>query len=259
MRRLIEPYPAANVVWLDTIDSTNALADRLMNVWAEVAEDERLADTVLIASTQSAGRGRGANRWESPPGGVYVTWLGWIPAARLQLVPMASGAALAAAIDAAVPGLGVGLRWPNDLLVGGRKLGGILCRASVRGEDAWAMVGFGVNAEIEPGLPARDRNRPAALAGLGWKGDAEEAARVLVAGFLAEFARALAAPNAAVESWRRRSVHMTGEVLRVRVGDAEVEGKFVGLGEDGRLMLNVGGEIRHFAAGELLAGSGAGG
>ncbi len=259
MRRLIEPYPAVNVVWLDTVDSTNALAERLMASWAEFAEEERLADTVLISNSQSAGRGRGANSWVSPLGGVYATWLGWIPAARLALLPMASGVALASAIEATVPEIAIGLRWPNDLLVGGGKLGGILCHARVCGEHAWAMVGFGINAEVAPGLPAGDRNRAVALAGLGWKGDAEETARLLLAAFLANFARAMETPEHTVESWRRRSVHAAGEVMRVREGGAEIEGSFVGLGDDGRLLLQVDGQVRHFAAGELLAGSDAGG
>lgn len=259
MRRLIEPYPAVNVVWLDTVDSTNALAERLMSGWAEVAEEERLADTVLIANSQSAGRGRGVNRWVSPLGGVYATWLGWIPAGRLSLLPMASGVALAAAIEAAVPGVTIALRWPNDLLVGGGKLGGILCRARVCGEDAWAMVGFGINAEVAPVLPASDRNRAVALSGIGWNRDHEETARLLVAGFLAGFAAAVTAPGRTVESWRRRSVHAAGDVMRVREGDAEFEGRFVGLGDDGRLLLKVDGQVRYFAAGELLAGSDAGG
>lgn len=259
MKRLIEPYPAANVVWLDTIDSTNALAGRLMAGWAEVAEDERLSDTMLISNAQSAGRGQGANRWESPPGGVYATWLGWIPALRLPLVPIASGVALAAAIERTVPGVVVGLRWPNDLLVGGGKLGGILCHARVCGEDAWAMVGFGINAEVAPPLPAGVRNHSVALAGLGWRGNAEEAARVLAAAFLADFAKALAAPETTVASWRRRSVHTAGEVLRVRYGDAELEGSFVGLGDDGQLLLKVAGRVRHVSAGELVAGPDPGG
>jgi BirA family transcriptional regulator, biotin operon repressor / biotin---[acetyl-CoA-carboxylase] ligase len=87
--------------------------------------------SVYFADEQTAGRGRGDHGWHSAAGeGLYVSVLlrPQIPAARLPLLPLAAGLAAADAIRA-VSGLTVDLRWPNDLLIGPRKAGGILVEA----------------------------------------------------------------------------------------------------------------------------------
>jgi BirA family transcriptional regulator, biotin operon repressor / biotin---[acetyl-CoA-carboxylase] ligase len=112
--------------------------------------------SVYFADEQLAGRGRGDHTWQSAPGeGLYVSVLlrPQIPAARLPLLPLAAGLAAADAMRA-VSGLGIGqnidLRWPNDLLIGPRKAGGILVESSSEastksGGAAFAVVGIGIN------------------------------------------------------------------------------------------------------------------
>ncbi len=89
--------------------------------------------SVYLADEQRAGRGRGDHAWHSAAGvGLYVSVLlrPPIPAARLPLLPLAAGLAAAEAIRA-VAGLTVDLRWPNDLLIGPRKAGGILVESKI--------------------------------------------------------------------------------------------------------------------------------
>jgi BirA family transcriptional regulator, biotin operon repressor / biotin---[acetyl-CoA-carboxylase] ligase len=104
--------------------------------------------SVYFADEQTAGRGRGDHRWESNAGqGLYVSVLlrVAISAARLPLLPLAAGLAAADAIRSA-GGLRVDLRWPNDLLLGGRKTGGILVESKTEGDMlAFAIVGVGIN------------------------------------------------------------------------------------------------------------------
>ena len=105
--------------------------------------------SVYLADEQHAGRGRGDHSWISAAGeGLYVSVVlrPRIPAARLPLVPLAAGLAAAAAIRA-VTSLAVDLRWPNDLLIGPRKVGGILVEAGInsKGLPHAAVVGVGVN------------------------------------------------------------------------------------------------------------------
>jgi len=114
--------------------------------------------TVYFADEQLAGRGRGDHKWQSAAGqGLYVSVLlrPAIPAARLGLLPLAAGLAAAEAIREAA-GLTVDLRWPNDLLIGPRKAGGILVEAKIEGAGVgFAVVGIGVNVhhrEFDPGL-----------------------------------------------------------------------------------------------------------
>jgi BirA family biotin operon repressor/biotin-[acetyl-CoA-carboxylase] ligase len=114
--------------------------------------------SVYFADEQLAGRGRGEHAWRSAAGeGLYASVLlrPPMPAGRLHLLPLAAGLAAADAIRAA-SGLTIDLRWPNDLLIGGRKVGGILVESKTEGSEvAFAVVGIGINVHqrgFAPGL-----------------------------------------------------------------------------------------------------------
>lgn len=104
--------------------------------------------SVYFADEQTAGRGRGDHAWRSPAGsGIYVSVLlrPSFPVARLPLLPLAAGLAAAEAVRVAAE-LPVDLRWPNDLLVGARKAGGILVEAQAEPNAiGFAVVGIGIN------------------------------------------------------------------------------------------------------------------
>jgi BirA family biotin operon repressor/biotin-[acetyl-CoA-carboxylase] ligase len=133
-------------------DSTNTDA-------LEAARAGSAHGSVYLADEQLAGRGRGDHAWSSPAGeGLYVSVLlrPPMPARRLPLLPLAAGLAAADAIRA-VSGLKIDLRWPNDLLIGQRKVGGILVESkTVTGRVAFAVIGIGINVhqrEFAAGLP----------------------------------------------------------------------------------------------------------
>jgi BirA family transcriptional regulator, biotin operon repressor / biotin---[acetyl-CoA-carboxylase] ligase len=127
--------------------------------------------SVFLADEQTAGRGRGGHAWHSAAGeGLYVTVLVRlaITAARAGLLPLAAGLAAADAIESAA-GLAIDLRWPNDLLLGARKAGGILVESHLEAgafypgsaqdetpsSRAWHVIGIGINVhqrEFAPGL-----------------------------------------------------------------------------------------------------------
>ena len=104
--------------------------------------------SVFFADEQSAGRGRGDHEWHSAAGqGLYVSVLlrPEIPMARLTLLPLVAGLAAAEAIRESTA-LTADLRWPNDLVLGPRKVGGILVEShSEQGNVAWAVAGIGMN------------------------------------------------------------------------------------------------------------------
>jgi BirA family biotin operon repressor/biotin-[acetyl-CoA-carboxylase] ligase len=142
---------AGNLHFTPITDSTNADA-------LEAARGGAAHGSVYFSDEQLAGRGRGGHNWQSPAGdGLYVSVLlrPAIPAARLPLLPLAAGLAAADAI-CAVAGLTVDLRWPNDLLIGGRKAGGILVESKINDQKAgFAVVGIGINVHqcaFDPGL-----------------------------------------------------------------------------------------------------------
>ena len=126
------------------------------------ARDGAPHGSVFFADEQTAGRGRGDHGWVSAAGeGLYVSVLfrPQIPVSHLPLLPLGAGLAAAEAIRA-VSGLSVDLRWPNDLLIGPRKTGGILVEANLQTKGllhamAVAVVGIGINAHqraFPPGL-----------------------------------------------------------------------------------------------------------
>ncbi len=251
MRLAAAPALAINCVWFSEVDSTNATAGRLVAGW-EDDEDDRLQDTVIIAGVQTAGRGRNDHAWESPAGGLYATWLGWLPATALSWLPLAAGVCLAAAIEDALPAVPVGLKWPNDLLAGGQKLGGLLCQSRTRGDAAWAVVGFGINVEVTPPLATGGATEACCLRTLGLDLGVEEVATVVVAGFVRRLRTSLERPAAVRAEWLRRTVHRIGDTVRIRAGGEVVVGAYAGLGEGGGLELDVGGKRCCYAAGELV-------
>ncbi|MDX1607346.1 MAG: biotin--[acetyl-CoA-carboxylase] ligase [Candidatus Competibacterales bacterium] len=127
--------------WLAEVDSTNA---RLL-----AAADRGLAGgAACLADAQSAGRGRQGRRWISPPGGNLYLSLLWRyhRSADLQGLSVATGIAVARALHA-LGATGVGLKWPNDLLHDGRKLGGILLESRT-GADRPVVAGIGLNLDL---------------------------------------------------------------------------------------------------------------
>jgi BirA family biotin operon repressor/biotin-[acetyl-CoA-carboxylase] ligase len=125
---------------------------------AAALRDAGTTGAVVVADRQTAGRGRGGARFESPEGGLYASLLVETPVDAMPAALVAAvGVALAEAVEEVAPGVVAALKWPNDLLVAGRKAGGVLVEAQspARGADTVvAIVGVGVNvARVPSGLP----------------------------------------------------------------------------------------------------------
>ena len=113
----------------------------------QLAEQGAPAGTAILAEAQTGGRGSRGRAWHSPPGGLWLSVL-YRPAAAAgaELLSLRLGLRAAEALETAAPGLPVWLKWPNDLIVSDRKLGGILCEARWQGESlAWIAAGVGLN------------------------------------------------------------------------------------------------------------------
>lgn len=241
-----------NLIVLPRVESTNSLARSIITEYQN--EGQTLHPLLLLTLEQTGGRGRHGRSWVSPwAKGVYATRVLAVPdPTLLQSLPLLVGVGLCRALASHLS-LPCRLKWPNDVLVeveGGRKkIGGVLIEASVQaGEDAFAIIGFGVNHSHaredmpETGTSLTLLGGAASLADLTWD---------LVLGVEAELAR-LGEPAYAVESYRGLSVHRPGERIAVRTGETEVEGTFAGFDEAGRLLLERDGERTPMAAGEVI-------
>lgn len=231
------------------MDSTNVLLQRRLEAWDGAC---RMSETLVVAGSQTAGRGRGRRQWVSPKGGLYATWFGWVPVEVLGVVPIAAAVAQAEALEAVVPAITVGIKWPNDLMVEGRKLGGILSQARVAGSEAAVMVGFGANLAVTPTV-GESGVAPTSAAEWGWRANAVFAVLALAVDCAKRLREYLRAPSDAQQAWVTRSIHRPGEELCVRAGDRIARGRFAGFGAAGQLLLTSGGEQLEFFAADIVA------
>src|SRR5438874_4322136 len=138
-----------SIAVIPRVASTNLVARRIVN---ECIENElSLPQAMIIAGEQFAGRGRNARQWSSPPGkGIYATTLLMRPIAELPMVPLESANVVASFLRETF-GIDARIKWPNDILVGRRKIAGILIEARLREEHVFVIVGTGVNVEAAGG------------------------------------------------------------------------------------------------------------
>jgi len=213
------------------------------------------AGQVCLAEHQSAGRGRHGRHWASPYGANLYLSLGWRfawPQAGLSALGVACAVAVARALtDAGVAD--IGLKWPNDVLFGGRKLGGILLESmEANGRARRGVMGVGLNVRM-PAAAAEQVDQPwtdvETALGRAVSRNALAGAvigRLLLA--LGEFEAA--GPGPFVEQWRRYDI-MPGKNAVLRWTNGQVCGVVEGINPAGELALSIGGEIRHYAYGEV--------
>jgi BirA family biotin operon repressor/biotin-[acetyl-CoA-carboxylase] ligase len=235
------PWPAP-VEHQTTLASTN---DRLK----EWAREGAPAWTVVLADEQTAGRGRQGRTWASPPGGLYLSVLVRPASDAAGLLPLAAGVAAVEALEAL--GTTARLKWPNDVLVGGRKVAGILAESSSSaGSLDWVALGLGVNLDAAVGEDARAEGAAAvALAGSRENARVRLAAAVLVR--LTVWYDALEKREASVvAAWRERSVPWWGQPVEVGAGERTLRGLARDVDDRGALLL----ELEDGAVVTVLAG-----
>lgn len=134
-----------------------------MDVLHQLAESGAEAGTAVVAGEQLQGRGARGRSWNSPPGGVWLSVLFRPRVVQgLEVISLRAGLVIAEAVQPLVSEA-VQLKWPNDLMLGGRKLGGVLCEARWQGEVlGWVAVGAGMN--VSNSIPDELESSAVALA-----------------------------------------------------------------------------------------------
>lgn len=241
------------VQWCDVVDSTNNVARHAANVETP---------TLIVANRQTAGRGRNARSWWSPNGCLMMTLVidqTHLPEAVTQWSQLAlvCGIAVANAASRFVNEV-VQLKWPNDVYLRGRKLGGILIESAMgpgpHAGTRW-LVGIGLNVDMDwttaPPALAHSATCLSAVSG-------NKISREVV---LVELARELAG---CIESWQQQKMPwpalwaercmLSGRVVHLRSGpDQEFVGLCEGIDANGRLIVRNESSVQFFAAGEVLA------
>jgi BirA family transcriptional regulator, biotin operon repressor / biotin---[acetyl-CoA-carboxylase] ligase len=210
---------------------------------------------VLAAEFQDSGRGRRGNTWISPIASGICLSLGWrfdtvFPdSAALSIL---AGAAVARALHR-VGAHDVGLKWPNDLVCGGGKLGGLLIESRAQFGGAMdVVIGVGINVRLPGALHVTGDNRPVDLAACGSGTPSRNELMVFLLEELVDMLHALAAGRTLdhLEFWRRHDAG-AGREAELRLGTEVIRGRVLGISDQGLLRLAVGGTEREFASGEL--------
>ncbi|MEK9671633.1 MAG: biotin--[acetyl-CoA-carboxylase] ligase [Rhodospirillaceae bacterium] len=249
-----------HLIALDTVDSTNAEARRL----AEKGPKETPEGTIVWAMEQTAGRGRRGREWQSRKGNFFCS-LVLRPEVPLAEAAQFSFIAALSVFDAigtlGPPGINVSTKWPNDVLISGRKTAGILLEAE-GGADGktppdFVIAGVGVNLISYP--DDGETEFPATCL-------SEEGARVLAHEFLDSFAKHFLAwtrlwVDEGFERIRKNWLWRCDQVdkkIEVRLADRTMTGVFKGLDDSGALLLETDDGLRTVAAGNVYFPAGGG-
>jgi BirA family transcriptional regulator, biotin operon repressor / biotin---[acetyl-CoA-carboxylase] ligase len=223
-----------NILLYRTLESTNTQAKEL----ASAAAPE---GTLVIAEEQTAGRGRMGRRWLSPPYANLLFSLLLRPAVQVDRVFTLTMTFALSAIEAleACTSISPGIKWPNDLYVNHRKLGGILTEFSVvSGAVEYVILGFGLNVNWNPGAD-EEMLYPATSV------EAETGSRVsrtaLLAAILRTFERSYIdlltnGPDPLQQRWNKRCL-ILGEWVEIETPDGRICGRALGIDREGALMV----------------------
>jgi BirA family biotin operon repressor/biotin-[acetyl-CoA-carboxylase] ligase len=232
----------------DSVGSTNEDAMRL-------ARDGDPGRVWVVAREQRQGRGRRGRSWSSPPGNLYASLLliDAAPSEHLPELGFVAGVALFAALrDIFGDDSRLGIKWPNDILVDGAKLSGILLESSLLPNGVTACVaGFGVNCRWHPATmpyPATD------LAALGTALDAPEDVLSRLSDAMAQKLHVWASGTGFAQIralWLKNALGL-GEPIRIALGSANPSGIFETIDVRGRLILRDGPNRRAIEAGDVF-------
>lgn len=224
---------AAPLEWPESLPSTS-------DVLKSRARDGAPEWSVLCAVTQTGGRGREGRAWASPPGGLYLSVLLRPQFQPVGLLPLAAGVAVAEA--AAELGVEVELKWPNDALVGGRKVAGILTESSSgRAGIDWVIVGVGVNVAVDASSLGTEVGRAVTSLHLevGRPPSIEATAAAVLARLRVWYDALESRPASVVDAWRERSVSWWGGLVQVRTAQGLLRGRLHDVDPAGALLLDL--------------------
>ncbi len=230
------------IIEFDTIDSTN---DELR----KLAENGAKHFTIVSAKKQKRGKGRYSRVWDSPAGNLYLSILirntRFATAYQLSFV---AGLAVLDVVQNCLPDKRVELKWPNDVLVDGKKIAGILLESatSSNGKLQYLIIGFGLNVKASPEYATN-------LKANGSKKSFDSIKRNIIERFEKHYTAWLEEGFGSIgEIWLRNAAYM-GESIRVNLPEKEVEGIFLGLTPIGELILETREGKQLISSGEVYA------
>lgn len=243
-------HQVESVAWMPVVGSTNSLGRRVID---ECIENEIILPlSVVIAGEQKAGRGRESRSWSSPAGGgIYATILLSRPSGMTSLLPLEIAVFVARflretySVDARI-------KWPNDIFVAGRKLGGILIEARTHDGVTFVATGVGINVVTPADAPQATSLRDSS------KLDSVDvmSARVAFVEYLDRHWVVEGDREAVIAEWRSLSHFQRGDQVDAVLHGNRVTGEWEGIDEQGRALIRSAGTTLNIAAGDIISSSG---
>lgn len=250
IKPLIKGEIGRDIIFLDTVDSTNRIA-------MEIGDKGALHGTVVIADCQTKGRGRLGRTWVSPPGSNIYMSIILRPVLEPKNAPILTIMASVASANALrnVTGLPIGIKWPNDLMASDKKLGGILSETrSINSRILFSVIGIGIN--VNSGLEDLPPDLRAIATSIKNETGREESRANLIANILNEmdyWLKGLSKDGKEhlLAEWRRLTLTLKKSVKAVVGKDT-----FTGIAEDiddkGMLLLRLpSGVVKKISAGDV--------
>jgi BirA family transcriptional regulator, biotin operon repressor / biotin---[acetyl-CoA-carboxylase] ligase len=238
------------IIRKEAVPSTNDAAK-------DLARNGAPSGTVVLAEEQTAGRGTKNRTWHSPRGlGLYVSILLKPPLEAPALLPLAAGLAAREAVERSA-GISPRLRWPNDLIWEGLKLGGILCESGFSGDRLdYAVIGIGLNIDQAfDDFPEELRGRAVSLrAAAGRPIERENLLSALLVG-IESWTRALgqAGGPAIAAAFAAAALHAPGEKMIIDAGAGPEDVRFMGIAPDGALLVSTPLGARRYRSADILS------
>lgn len=249
-RELKTNFIGHDIHYFKEVDSTNDVAKYL-------AEEGAEEGTIVIAEIQNRGKGRRGKTWISPPGGVWMSIIlrPDIPPFNAPQLTLVTGVAVAETLQKEC-NLDVGIKWPNDILIGNKKVCGILTEVNASIEKVnYVVVGIGIDMNVDVPLLPPDLQKGATS--LKNELNTEINGAILVQKFLLEFETIYNEFKAGkfpeiLKEWRSLSKTI-GNNVEVRTRGKTIRGEAVGINKEGILILELeDGSLRKIISGECL-------
>jgi len=235
-------------IFLDSIDSTNMEARRRRSDFAH-------RNILLISDEQTAGIGQQGRRWESMAKlGLWMTLFLGRPstlAHSLKLLSLYTGLILQHTVDGLVS-KDIRLKWPNDIMIGSLKCGGVLTEIQWHGNiPISAIIGIGINLSHDStNFPPFLRHSATSLQLAGWKNpDRGKFLDLFVGGFFQQLGE-LDTPDKLIAKWNSVAYKLN-ENVQWQTQANIIDGQFLGINQDGDALIRIGSAIRNFQNGEI--------
>jgi BirA family biotin operon repressor/biotin-[acetyl-CoA-carboxylase] ligase len=247
------------VEWHDTIGSTNDRGNELAR------RADLVTPLLILAGRQTAGRGRGSNRWWSGDGAMTFTLVfdprdvlpnrEQLPLEVWPRIALVAGVALCDVLQNLLPEVPCSLKWPNDVLLGGRKVAGILAEVPALASDVPRRLILGMGVNVNNSLTAAPPEIRAVAVAIGdAAGCHVDIYQVLIAwlnGFAGRLAALAAADDTLAERWQSLCA-LRGKQIELQAGNRVVQGLCRGIDIDGALLLDTSTGPERLYAGTLV-------